>query len=71
VVFDELEGLIFPERKSKPRPFQGLEESATRIDAAIQRLLKTQNAVILSEAKNLSLFFLMLKSKRDSSLRSE
>ena len=48
-----------------------LEELATRVDAAFQRLLKTQNAVILSEAKNLSLFFLMLKSKRDSSLRSE
>ena len=37
------------------------EELATRVDAAFQRLLKTQNVVILSEAKNLSLFFLMLK----------
>src|SRR6478736_1186513 len=32
---------------------------------------KTKSAVILSEAKNLSLFLLMPKSKRDSSLRSE
>jgi len=55
----------------KTRPFQMLEELPTRVDAALQRLLKTQNPVILSEAKNLSLFFLMLKSERDSSLRSE
>ena len=30
VVFEGSEGLIFPGRKSKPRPFQRLEESATR-----------------------------------------
>jgi len=32
---------------------------------------KTQNAVTLNEAKNPSLFVLIAKSKRDSSLRSE
>ena len=36
-----------------------------------QRLRKTQNAVILSEAKNLSCFSSRVNSKRDSSLRSE
>jgi hypothetical protein len=39
---------------------------------ASQAAEEHKNAVILSEAKNLSLFVLLiLKSKRDSSLRSE
>ncbi len=49
--------------------FQMLEKPVT--PAAFLMLLKTQNVVILSEAKNLSLFFLVPRSKRDSSLRSE